>query len=75
MPMEQKNVLICSYSPPPIGLHGYDLAVKHALHKILKFFEEFKHFIFTRIINEADIVFLIAKGVNYRTPHIGESQL
>jgi hypothetical protein len=54
-----------------IGLHSNNLTVKHAFHKALKFFEEFKHLRLmtnkinpsetTQIIDKADIILFMAK--------------
>jgi hypothetical protein len=64
----------------PVRLHGYDFTIKHSFNKALKFFEEFEDFRFvtkqvnpnelTIIINKANIVFLIAKGIDRKTPDI-----
>jgi hypothetical protein len=64
----------------PVRLHGYDFTIKHSFNKALKFFEEFEDFgfvtnqvnpnEFTIIINKANIVFLIAKGIDRRTSDI-----
>jgi hypothetical protein len=72
--MVRKNELRCLYSATPISLYDYDLAIEHAIHKTLKFFKEFKYFRFmmkkvkshkfTKIINKADMIFFISKGVN-----------
>jgi hypothetical protein len=61
----------------PVRLHGYDFTIKHSFNKALKFFKEFEDFGFvtkqvnpselTIIINKANIVFLMAKGIDCRT--------
>jgi hypothetical protein len=84
MPME-RNEFNRSYSPPPVGLHCNNFAVKHAFNKRLKLFKELENFRFTTqkirshelaiIIDEAHVMFLIAKGINGRSPNIGEHEL
>jgi hypothetical protein len=69
----------------PIGMHGYDLVVEYVFHKSLKFFKEFENFIlmmnkikpqeFIKVINEANIVLCIVKGINCMTPNIRVHQL
>jgi hypothetical protein len=69
----------------PIGLHNNNFTVKYSFNKTLKVFKELKHFIFmmkkvdlckmTKVIDEADIVFLMIKGINSKSPHIQKNKL
>jgi hypothetical protein len=69
----------------PIGLHNNNFTVKYSFNKTLKVFKELKHFIFmmkkvdpckmTKVIDEADIVFLMTKGINNKSPHIQKNKL
>jgi hypothetical protein len=64
----------------PISLHGYNFTIEHALNKSMKFLKKFEHLRFMTeeikprkfaiIINETNIIVLITKGINDRTPHI-----
>jgi hypothetical protein len=68
----------------PISLHGYNFTIEHALNKSMKFLKIFEHLRFMTeeiksrkfaiIINETNIIVLIAKGINGRTPHIRKKQ-
>jgi hypothetical protein len=68
------------HTPLPIGLNINDFAAKHPLDKLLKLKKIFGHLRFmtkeinsskfTIIINKTHIVFLVAEGINGRTPHI-----
>jgi hypothetical protein len=58
----------------PASLHSNNLTMEHTLNKALKFFKELKNLRFatkeinpsefTTIVNEASIIFLIAKRIN-----------
>jgi hypothetical protein len=61
----------------PICLHGYDFAVEYVFNIALKFFKELNDFRFSMkeinpcefdiIINETNLILLVAKGLNDKT--------
>jgi hypothetical protein len=66
--------------PPPVGLECNDFVIKPALSKRLKFNELLENFRFmtqqidpckfTIVINEANIIFLVTKGLVRMAPNI-----
>jgi hypothetical protein len=81
MPTDRKKGFNFSYSPP-VGLHGKNLPRKESFYQVLEIMKFLKDFRFklqqinpcklTKVVNEANIVFLALNRIRSRPPYIRE---